>query len=51
MNENQESNDVNEDQENDDKNTSVDGNQDLKDLILDDKEDNESDDGSYSEHM
>ena len=51
MNENQEINDVNEDQESDDENASVDENQNLKDFILDDKEDSESDNGSYSKHM
>ena len=51
MNKNQEINDVNEDQESDDENASVDENQNLKDFILDDEEDSESDDGSYSEHM
>ena len=50
MNENQEINDVNEDQKNDVKNTSVDENQNLKNFILDDEEDSKSDDGSYSEH-
>ena len=35
----------------DDENTSIDENQNLKDFILYDKEDSESDDGSYSEHM
>lgn len=50
MNKIQESNDVNEDQESDDKNTYVDENPNLKDFILDDEEDSESDDGSYSEH-
>ena len=51
MNENQDINDVNEDQESDDENASVDENQNLNDFIVDDKEDSESDDGSYSEHM
>ena len=51
MNENQDINDVNEDQESDDENAYVDENQNLKDFILDDEEDSESDDGSYSEHM
>ena len=51
MNENQEINDVNEEQGSNDENTSFDENQHLKDFILDDIEDSESDDGSYSEHM
>ena len=51
MNENQDINDVNEDQESDDENASVDENQNLKDFIVDDEEDSESDDDSYSERM
>ena len=43
MNENKEINDVNEDQESDDENATVDENQNLKDFIVDDEEDSESD--------
>ena len=42
---------MNEDQESDDEITSVDENQNLNHFILDDKEDSESDNGSYSDHM